>query len=482
MRRHLSALRTLLPTLTSAAIAAGCAGSTDGTPSKSTGDLAASKNETTGTGQTPPATTPPTTPPNPPPPALAEVDVCDGADKLDLLAGVTRGAGPTDFLDLRQETFGFYPPRSTSLASTGTKCATATDKPGCEGALAAMNLTEGWVPHSIGMMPGPTHRYLVWNAGDAVGAVTSLETLRAFVAPVENAKDAALLATATDEYRIKCDGTKNAKQTESGWELTVESGHTCGAGAKHERHVLSVSTEGEVAIVSTTLIEAGNPGCAIGRRPEGLVLGDVAPCDDSVGAFFAEAACLEAASVEAFDRLAAELVALGAPAELVEAARASREDEVRHARMTAKMAKRFGAEPRPAMIEVGAVRTAFEIALENAVEGCVRETFGALVAHHQAAQASDRNIAAMMGVIAEDETRHAALAWDVAGWLEPQLSASERAEVNAAREAALAHLRSEIGVEPAAGLRVQAGMPDAARATHLLALLETQFIAPAIAA
>ena len=53
------------------------------------------------------------------------------------------------------------------------------------------------------------------------------------------------------------------------------------------------------------------------------------------------------------------------------------------------------------------------IALENATEGCVRETYGALVAHRQANIATDRSIRCMMQTIATDETNHAGLAWDV---------------------------------------------------------------------
>ncbi|NIS36796.1 MAG: ferritin-like domain-containing protein, partial [Actinobacteria bacterium] len=48
---------------------------------------------------------------------------------------------------------------------------------------------------------------------------------------------------------------------------------------------------------------------------------------------------------------------------------------------------------RRPVIEDAPVRTAYEIALENAVEGCVRETFGALVGAHQALRASDPSIA-----------------------------------------------------------------------------------------
>jgi hypothetical protein len=123
-----------------------------------------------------------------------------------------------------------------------------------------------------------------------------------------------------------------------------------------------------------------------------------------------------------------------------------------------------------------------DVALENAVEGCIRETYGALVAHHQAQAARDPAIATMMRVIAEDETRHAGLAWDVAAWLEPKLSVEERTAVAAARARAIAELRVALGAAPAPELESLAGMPASDRAIALLDALEQRFMQTAIAA
>ena len=59
-------------------------------------------------------------------------------------------------------------------------------------------------------------------------------------------------------------------------------------------------------------------------------------------------------------------------------------EEIDHTRRTALLAQRFGAEPRVPGVEARPLRTRFELALDNAVEGCVRETYGALVATWQA--------------------------------------------------------------------------------------------------
>src|SRR5207244_884717 len=118
-----------------------------------------------------------------------------------------------------------------------------------------------------------------------------------------------------------------------------------------------------------------------GRRPAGLV----APSrsgrgGDEVGAYWARAAHLEAASVHAFRTLAADLHAYGAPRRLVEAASRAAGDEVRHARACATLARRHGSSPVPVVVRSPPSRSLVEIAEENAVEGCVRETWGALVA------------------------------------------------------------------------------------------------------
>jgi hypothetical protein len=294
------------------------------------------------------------------------------------------------------------------------------------------------------------------------------------VQPIDNAKDAALLATASGEYRFDRDGTKNARRTAAGiWELRVVSGHGCGAGNDVKGHVVHVSANGRVSVAQTTVVKKGNPGCAIGRRPCGVEAPPEAG-GDAIGRYFAEAAYLEAASVVAFERLAGELADLGAPRDLVDAALVSRDDEIRHARMTAAVAKRFGAETRAPEVHPPVKRSAREIALENAIEGCVRETYGALLAHHQASAAADRSIACMMQAIAEDETRHAGLAWNVAAWLEPQLPPEDRAEIAAARARAVRDLRDELA--SGSGAMPEAGLPDVAHAARLLdALNETLF-------
>jgi len=184
--------------------------------------------------------------------------------------------------------------------------------------------------------------------------------------------------------------------------------------------------------------------CLVGRRPHGLCPAVPGCSASELGAFFADAARLEAASVYAFERMARELTVLGAPPHLVALAARAALDEIRHTRVTGELARRFGAEPLQAHVASSAARTAFEIALENAIEGCVRETYGALLAHHQAQAAQDPQVRAAMQQIAEDETRHAELSWRIARWLEPRLSSAEQQTLAVARITALADLFREL--------------------------------------
>lgn len=205
------------------------------------------------------------------------------------------------------------------------------------------------------------------------------------------------------------------------------------------------------------------PGSA-GRVPAGLEPTTTVRARSALGAYFASAARLEAASVTAFRRLREELALHGAPSELLEAARAAERDEVRHTRSMARLARRHGGRyVRPRVAEV-APRSLEIIAQENAVEGCARETFGALLATWQAAHVDDAEVAATLSEIAVDETRHAALSWAIARWSLTQLDADACARMSTAWTKALADVSAggdEAG-ESRAGVASGAGLPSRA--------------------
>ncbi|MFO0617411.1 MAG: hypothetical protein U0414_32745 [Polyangiaceae bacterium] len=97
---------------------------------------------------------------------------------------------------------------------------------------------------------------------------------------------------------------------------------------------------------------------------------------------------------------------------------------------------------RPARARRLEPRTALAVALENAVEGCVFETFGAAIATFQAARAEDPSVRAAFERIAVDERAHASLAEDVHVFLASRLDDAGRETVRRARERAVARLRA----------------------------------------
>jgi rubrerythrin len=210
-----------------------------------------------------------------------------------------------------------------------------------------------------------------------------------------------------------------------------------------------------------------SPPC--GRRPEGIALEPTSR--GTAGEWLAASAFLEEASIAAFARLACELKAHGAPHDLRRRAREAAKDEVRHARTMRSLALDAGCAPARPPRSHTEVRDLVRIAVENAVEGCIRETFGALLATWQAAVVVDGELKKAMTEIARDEAAHAALAWDVHAWLGGRLTAEERADVDGAAREAIVALETELSVEPPAALVRDVGLPDAARAHLLMRML-----------
>jgi hypothetical protein len=123
----------------------------------------------------------------------------------------------------------------------------------------------------------------------------------------------------------------------------------------------------------------------------------------------------EHASIAAFARFTMQLLSVGAPMDLVEAAQRASLDEIRHAELCFTQAHRLGAPrqgPSPLRVhDALGPASLVEIAALCAEEGCVGETLGAALAREQLAVATDAATASMLRKIARDEARHAELAW-----------------------------------------------------------------------
>jgi hypothetical protein len=131
-------------------------------------------------------------------------------------------------------------------------------------------------------------------------------------------------------------------------------------------------------------------------------------------------AVLEHASVAAFARFTLELLAFGAPSQLVEDSVRAGLDEVAHTRACFAEAARYNRIARgPGALAVHDVRAAATLPAAvrgTFIEGCIGETQAALIARHAAQRAEDPTARALLKQIAIDEARHAELAWRFVAW------------------------------------------------------------------
>lgn len=214
--------------------------------------------------------------------------------------------------------------------------------------------------------------------------------------------------------------------------------------------------------------------CGAGRRPVGLAE-TYARAGSPVQQWFAQSAHLEAASVDAFRQLRRDLRAHGAPRALLrQASRAAREEK-RHARRMRALAKRTGAiAPVPVVISTPV--PSFEaLVCHNAIEGGLRETFGALVALYQAKHARDPEVAAAMKKIAQEEAHHAAFSHRISVWARRRSSPDAKRRIALETRAAADELLRNAGWVLDSDSRRMLGLPDACTsltlAKHLLEIL-----------
>jgi hypothetical protein len=157
-------------------------------------------------------------------------------------------------------------------------------------------------------------------------------------------------------------------------------------------------------------------------------------------AWLARAAHAEASSVGAFLKLRRELAAHGAPEDLLRSCLLAARDESMHAGMMAGLCAREGVGIPPVVQSETQQRSLLDLAIENAVEGCVHEAFAAVQAAYQARSADSGEMRRLFACIARDESRHAQLAQQIHHWLKLRLDARENHLVEQARLGALGAL------------------------------------------
>jgi hypothetical protein len=178
-------------------------------------------------------------------------------------------------------------------------------------------------------------------------------------------------------------------------------------------------------LTSVTLAErTKSPTACCYRLPEhciapwmGRVLRDgagarivLADADPQVHAIYTESA-----AAFAFDVAATELALAGAPSELVASARSAAADEVRHASLLSALEGTVA--PAPQAPRSARARPLADLAVETFFDACCAETLGALEVRARAEASDDPRRAVVLHSIADDEERHAELAWGTLRWL-----------------------------------------------------------------
>jgi hypothetical protein len=234
-----------------------------------------------------------------------------------------------------------------------------------------------------------------------------------------------------------------------------------------------VRHDGSCGSVGRPYYDAGQAVLApLRTRPEreGQQLSEVA-------AAWARAGAAEHASVAAFARLALELMALGAPNDLLRGVHQAAMDEVGHADMCWALAKHNGASEVCAgefpIRDLKLSSSLAALAASAVREGCLAETLGAQAMTAIAALAPDPAVRATITTIGHEEVTHAVLSFRIVAWALKVGGAGVRTAVRSA----LAEPWPELDTEE---LALRAGVSPALVA-EVAARAVTDVLAPAAA-
>jgi hypothetical protein len=248
--------------------------------------------------------------------------------------------------------------------------------------------------------------------------------------------------------------------------LSSCEGPTLAEPSSSSGEVWTISCDGRWVSCSFPFIINPPPTPGSGRTTEGVWMPSARPAREwggdppaSLGEYFARAAADEAAAVYAFRRLAREIAAHDGPRSLVVSAERAAREEVRHVMLMTMLARRHGARVTLPVAPALPVRPLDRVARENAQEGCVRETLGAMVVAVQSVRARDGLVRRVLRRIARDEAGHAALSWSVARWTEWRLGPRGTAPAKQAMVEAIAELHWQPPVQNA--IAAEVGLPTA---------------------
>ncbi|MCH9679881.1 MAG: hypothetical protein K0V04_00480 [Deltaproteobacteria bacterium] len=188
---------------------------------------------------------------------------------------------------------------------------------------------------------------------------------------------------------------------------------------------------------------------------------------------------MEHASVAAFARMTLVLLALGAPSQLVHDTAAAMQDEIAHACACYGIAsdalgQPVGPGPLPTHDAMSGGTAVETVVLDLVEEGCRGETVAAAHALAASARAPTPFIAQTLRTIADDESRHAALAFRTLAWLCGDPTHGPRARLALAEALAALETPSSTSDGPAPGALDHLGV-DVERLTGVI---EAQTVRP----
>ena len=209
---------------------------------------------------------------------------------------------------------------------------------------------------------------------------------------------------------------------------------------------------------------------------------------DALSEAWSLAARFEHASIASFNKFSLELLAVGAPGELVASANRAALQEVEHAQACFAAASAYagrGIGPGPLPIGVLCMQAVQleELVRATVAEGCVGEALAAAEALAARERAAVPVIVSLLGKIAEEEQEHAALAFRFVRWACGVGGPSVRGAAREAFERSIAACRSELPLvaassEVSAALEAHGRLCEPAR-TELRQRAVSELIEPA---
>lgn len=162
----------------------------------------------------------------------------------------------------------------------------------------------------------------------------------------------------------------------------------------------------------------------------------------------------EHAAIASFSRFAMHLLAMAAPAQLVEAALRAATDEHEHAMLFFGLARAYsGRAIGPGRLAMdgalGDGDDAIQIVVAAVREGCIGETVSAMQLQRASTTATDADLRAALARVVEQELAHVELAWAFVAWAYARGDARLRAAVDDAFATASRWIPMGASVEPA---------------------------------